>query len=91
MKKHRQLPDRCVTTHGGVPRFSRLGEVQIRSSVVTYTSHGENDKSAPMYSLADLELIVSRLKVAREQVVEDIDKYIGIFQEMIDTAKGEGT
>lgn len=78
-KGHRRLPEEYTSKNANMV-FDILGEVEICSRAVSVSRFLSQDKSAPKYSNADIELFIARLKVAKESLIEDIDKHIHMFQ-----------
>lgn len=81
-KKFRQLPDHVVY-RDGFNVYGRMGKIVIRNSVVSLSQHMPCDNNAPKYSDADLELLIAKLKVAKESILDDIDKHIAILREVL--------
>lgn len=87
MKKHRKLPDYAVhpSDFRSAPPFDRLGTVEIRSSIVSLSKYQSFPNNGPQYSDADLELLIARLKVAKEAVCEEIDQHIKLFTDILNS------
>lgn len=68
----------------GSDKYTVFGGMDIKESIVNVEMHANNAMSPKtLISDAEIELLIARLKVAKEKVIEDADKYIALLQRLL--------
>jgi hypothetical protein len=82
-RRHWIIPEAYRKT-GDSARFTVLGEITIGQTLTGMSTRLPGDETGPLYSRADLELMIAKLRVAEETAADDISQKIEMLNAMLD-------
>jgi hypothetical protein len=82
-RRHWIIPEAYRKT-GDSARFTVLGEITIGQTLTGMSTRLPGDETGPLYSRADLELMIAKLRVAEETAADDISQKIAMLNAMLD-------